>query len=228
MVRILALETSTQRGDIAILEDGLLVDQRRLDSSEMSAKSLIPAVSQALAAARLKSTDLDLLAVALGPGSFTGLRVGVTIAKTMAYTSNAAILGVDTLRAVAAGSQTDNGIVAAVIDAQRNQIFVQTFFCSAAGHAEPTGELTIKDVDSWLEDLPRDLPMTGPGLARIAPRLPTTVRVVDPTLWTPTAETVGRLARLDYERGVRHDHWSLTPRYGRPSAAEEKIQPSGP
>ncbi|HBO44409.1 MAG TPA: tRNA (adenosine(37)-N6)-threonylcarbamoyltransferase complex dimerization subunit type 1 TsaB, partial [Planctomycetaceae bacterium] len=84
-MRVLAIETTERVGTVALSEGDRLVVQRSLDAGQRSAQSLAPAVVQTLADAGWKPEDVELVAVTVGPGSFTGLRVGVTTAKTFAY-----------------------------------------------------------------------------------------------------------------------------------------------
>src|SRR5688572_20388398 len=87
-------------GSVAALE-GELVAEMELDSARRTAQTLVPALDVLLRQVAWKPQDVDLIAVTQGPGSFTGLRIGVTTAKTFAYACGAAIVGVNTLAAIA-------------------------------------------------------------------------------------------------------------------------------
>lgn len=100
--RILALETSSTSGSLALAdESGRLLAQRRLPRRPRVAQTLIPAIDEMFRAAGWRPSDVGLVAVVHGPGSFTGLRVGVTAAKTFAYALRIDLLGVDTLEVLA-------------------------------------------------------------------------------------------------------------------------------
>ena len=79
------------------------------------------------------------------------------------------------------------------------------------------------DVDTWLQELPPGIAVTGPVLVKLADRLPAHVRTLDPRCWPPRASVVARLAARDYSLGRRDDLWRLVPHYRRRSAAEEKM-----
>ena len=101
-MRILALETTDLTGTVAALEGCQLLVERELNPGQRSAQSLAPALAELWQEVGWKPTQIELIAVALGPGSFTGLRVGVTTAKMLAYVAQAQVLGIDTLEAIAA------------------------------------------------------------------------------------------------------------------------------
>ena len=98
--------------------------------------------------------NVQLVAVSVGPGSFTGLRVGVTAAKVFAYAVGAEVLGINTLEAIAGNcAATQSNKLSVVIDAQRGEVVVQSFVRSAKGWFEPAGPQKLLDADAWLARL---------------------------------------------------------------------------
>ncbi len=221
---ILALETSSQAGSVALLDGDNVLSQRVLATEQRSAQTLIPAVAAVLADAGRRTGDVNLVAVTIGPGSFTGLRVGVTAAKTFAYATGCQCLGVDTLEVIA--EQAIPGCAAAgelhaVLDAQRKELFLARFRREVGGLVR-LDENRIVPVERWLATLAAGTVVTGAGINRLIDRLPAGVVAVELQLREPQAATVGRLAWRDHQAGRRDDLWKLTPKYLRPSAAEEK------
>ena len=100
-MRILALETTDKTGSVAAIDDDNLLAELMLDHTQRSAQSLAPAMQRLLKQVGWLPADVQLVAVSVGPGSFTGLRVGVTTAKVFAYAVGAEVLGIDTLEAIA-------------------------------------------------------------------------------------------------------------------------------
>lgn len=221
---VLALETSALAGSVALLDGDRVLEQRELDPARRSAQTLAPALAEVLAAAKIGPRDVRLVATTVGPGSFTGLRVGVTAAKTFAYAVGAEVLGLNTLEVIAAQTPLellaeDAAEIHAVIDAQRKELYVGRF---SGREFAPLAANAIVPEQAWLDALlPRSV-VTGPGLARLEQRLPAGVRLVEQSLRLPQAITVGELAWRDYQRGRRDDLWKLAPAYLRASAAEEK------
>ncbi len=101
-MRILALETSGKSGAVAAADGEKLLLTLELAATHQSARSLAPAIQRLLGAVRWQAADIELIALTLGPGSFTGLRVGVATAKVLAYATGAAVIGVNALEVIAA------------------------------------------------------------------------------------------------------------------------------
>jgi tRNA threonylcarbamoyladenosine biosynthesis protein TsaB len=224
-LRILALESSGMSGEVALLEGDQVVCQQALAAGERTAQSLAPGVQAALDAAGWSPRDVELVAVTIGPGSFTGLRVGVTMAKTFAYAIGCEVLGVDTLQVIASQAPLAPGRqLWSVLDGQRGQLFAAKF---AAGekHWQQVAAAHIIDADAWLASLGAGDLVTGSGLKRLLPKLAPD-SVISQELWEPQAATLGGLAWRDYQAGRRDDVWKLAPVYLRASAAEEKAAAS--
>jgi len=226
-VRILALETTEALGSVAAMCDGNLLAHLKLDSRQRSAQSLVPALKALLEQVGWRPNEVDLVAVTVGPGSFTGLRVGVTAAKTFAYAVQADILGVDTLEAVAAAAPDHVKTLAVAVDAQRGDVVAGSFCRGPDGWFEPTAPPQLINADAWLRGLTAGTCVSGPALRKLAARVPDGLTVLDPQYWPPTAAAVARLAARYYAAGRRDDLWTLVPRYCRRSAAEEKWEKRG-
>jgi tRNA threonylcarbamoyladenosine biosynthesis protein TsaB len=169
-----------------------------------------------------KPSDVQLVAVAIGPGSFTGLRVGVTTAKTFAYAVGSEVLGINTLEAVAEAAPAEISALTAIVDAQRGELATGSFVRSSDGYFVPLGEQRLIDIERWIAELPPCTVVSGPMLSKIAGRMPKNAILLDPSLWSPRAAQVARLAQHHYAAGRRDDLLKLVPHYSRQSAAEEK------
>jgi tRNA threonylcarbamoyladenosine biosynthesis protein TsaB len=223
-MRILALETTERDGSLAAADDDNLLVELILDRTQRSAQSLAPAIVALLRQVGWRAADVQLVAVSGGPGSFTGLRIGVTTAKVFAYAVGADILGIDTLEAIAAAAPEDVTKVSVVMDAQRGQLVARRYHRRSGGWFEPAETEKLIDIETWLEQLTPEIAVSGPVLGKLADRLPADVRPVDPRYWPPRASRVARLAARDYALGRRDDLWKLAPHYCRRSAAEEKLE----
>jgi len=224
-MRILAIETTDKTGTVAAASDGNLLCELELDRRQRSAQSLAPGLHQLLRAVGWQPGDVQLAAVAIGPGSFTGLRIGVTTAKVFAYAIGAEILGVDTLETIAAAAPDDVLAVDTALDAQRGEVAARRFVRGTDGWFAAAGPQEILPIEAWLGRLVAEIPVSGPVLAKLAGRLPAGIVTLDPALWSPRAAQVARLAWHHHASGRRDDLWRLAPNYARRSAAEEKSPP---
>ncbi|MCC7474273.1 MAG: tRNA (adenosine(37)-N6)-threonylcarbamoyltransferase complex dimerization subunit type 1 TsaB [Pirellulales bacterium] len=236
--RILALETSARHGSVALLHGeagpARLVAELALVGDERSAQALLPAVRKLLDQSAWPAGTIDIVAVAVGPGSFTGLRIGVTAAKTFAYAVGADLVGVNTLVALALQTPRAEGPLWTVMDAQRQELFAAKFEstiadCTSCVPSLPrfAVETRILAQDRWLAELQAGDWGTGPALHRLAPRVPTGVCIVPCEHWQPMAAAVGQVAWHMHEAGHRDSPWQLVPQYYRSSAAEEKLERRG-
>jgi tRNA threonylcarbamoyladenosine biosynthesis protein TsaB len=239
-VRILALETSGLTGSVATLEDDRILTERELEPTARTARTLVPEIHELLRMTAWKPADIELVAVTSGPGSFTGLRIGVMAAKTISYATGGALVGVNALSVVASQARFSGPQLWAVMNAERDQLFAAAFLQSTSGWTvdQPT---KIVDRWNWLAAL-RQPPahcanrdansaeamtaVTGPGLCDLLASIPPGIQVLDESSWAPRAAAVGREGWRAYRAGYRSDCWQLVPQYFRDSAAEEKSRGS--
>jgi tRNA threonylcarbamoyladenosine biosynthesis protein TsaB len=194
---------------------------RRLEETRRHARDLAPAVAELLAAQGWQPRDLNAVVVSLGPGSYTGLRVGVASAKTLAYATGCALLGVETFPAIALQAPNEAERVDVLADAQQDKVYVQTFRREPIGWRALT-PLTIHPLVEWLAERETTAWVSGPGARLAEGRLPSEARVVESDRRDPAPESLLRLGLARFLAGERDDAFALEPLYLRPSAAEEQ------
>ncbi len=204
------------------MDRGNLLMEKELSTSTRTAQSLVPAMGQMLDAVGWQPADVQLVAVARGPGSFTGLRIGITAAKTFAYAAGCHILGVDTLETIAADVPEPFKSLSVAVDAQRGEVVARLFRRGDDGWFGPVESAKLIAIESWLANLPPETPVAGPVLRKLAEVIPSHVHVLDAIHWPAKASQVARLAERLYGKGQRDDPFALVPHYSRRSAAEEK------
>jgi tRNA threonylcarbamoyladenosine biosynthesis protein TsaB len=242
---LLALETTERIGSIALFSEERLLESRSLPGEQRTAESLVPTIESSLKARDLTPESIDAIAVTIGPGSFTGLRIGITAAKTLAYVTGARVYPISTLEAIAANfhrptldklpdetsrsSLPEEAIVSVAVDAQRRQVMCRAFSTTTLEPQDREDETTsisgsLRDFSDWIDkSVARGAWLAGPVLQKGDAQLPEGARVSDPTNWTPRARVVGALALERWRnRSSGNDVWSLVPVYSRKSAAEEK------
>ena len=218
-MKILGIESTQQQGSVALLDKGAIVVELTLGNEARSASLLAPGIRQVLNEAGWQPDTLERIAVTVGPGSFTGLRVGVTTAKALAYALGIDVIGVNTLAVLAAQAGHD-GLVEAIMDAQRNELFCQRFQV-AQGQVQPLDEIHIEDDERWCQTRSEDVDVviTGPVLAKLADGLAPSMQLADRETWIPQAVTGARLGMQQNPTGTAFE---LVPEYYRKSAAQEK------
>lgn len=219
----LGIETSGRPGSVALCRDGVCLDERPLEQQgRRHAQSLVAEIDRLLRQFECRGADCELVAVSIGPGSFTGLRVGVVCAKTVCYAAGCRLAAVDTFLCVAENSPADVDNVYVVGDAQRGELFAGRYARHANGFWTQTEEIAIVNGETWCRARnPGDV-VTGTGVEKFKQELSTNCRVLKTEYRSPLATVVARLGERKLETGTGDDLWSLEPLYLRRSAAEEK------
>lgn len=223
-VKTLAIDTSTRQSSLALFQGDQLLATDWLDTTVPTTQVITPTLKRLVDEVGWKPAELQLVVVAQGPGSFTGLRIGVMTAKTIAYVAGATTLGVNTLQAIATRCNEPVSSLHVIMDAQRNQFFHSHFERNEYGKYIPQAETRIVDQEAFYASLIAGESVTGPGLHNKHAMVPEGVRVLDENYWASTAEAVGRVGIADFLAGKSDDFWSLNPKYYRKSAAEEKLE----
>ena len=126
-MRILGFDTSAKAASVALSEDGKLISEFYLDSGFTHSETVLPMAKAVLDAARITPSDVDLFAVNCGPGSFTGLRIGIAAVKALGMSLDKPCAAVSTLEALAYNMQSSKGIICAAMDARCNQVYTAFF-----------------------------------------------------------------------------------------------------
>ena len=219
----LGVETSGRSGSVAICRDGTCLAERPLEKTgRRHAQTLVLEVERILADLDLCADECELVAVSIGPGSFTGLRVGVVFAKTFAYANRCDIAAVDTLACIATTSPSEVNTVYVVDDAQRGELFVGHYTKRPDGHWIATNGIELHNAVRWFAARTTEDVVTGPGVEKYMERYASTCRILAPEYRTARASVVAKLGQLNFESIGADDFWMLEPFYFRKSAAEEK------
>ncbi len=136
-MRILAIDTSTLVGSVALVRDGELISEWSASVRASHGETLLPAVQRLLEAANTPLSEIDVFAVGIGPGSFTGVRIGVATVKGLALAESKPIVGITSLRVLARGLVGGGGLRVPVIDAHKGEVY-----CAAYEIAEDGALLT--------------------------------------------------------------------------------------
>ena len=219
-LNLLAIDTSTNRAALALARDDVRIESHP-EAGGRHGRELLPAIARLLESACLSPKNLDAIAVGLGPGSYTGLRVGITAAKSLAYSLNKPLIGLDTLEVIAQNASKDVNEVIVVLDAQRESVYVAKF---ARQHTNSpmlrVGPTEIELSTPWAANLSPDALILGPHLERLVVAWPDSVRLGTPEQGHPSASALVDCSRMAFLEGRFVDPMPLEPVYLQRSAAE--------
>jgi tRNA threonylcarbamoyladenosine biosynthesis protein TsaB len=216
----LLVETSGRGGRVGVAVGVRVVRSANLDPARRHNRDLTPTAAALLEAEHIKPTELTGVMVGVGPGSFTGLRVGVMSAKVLAFATGCRLVAVPTFHAIAEQSPAAASVVDVVSDALQGLVYVQRFR-RVGERWEPADELRIEPAADWAGRLTSDVWVSGPGVDGCVPLLPEAVPRVPATGWVPGLEAIFRTG-LRIEPLSAAGVMQLEPLYLRPSSAEEK------
>jgi tRNA threonylcarbamoyladenosine biosynthesis protein TsaB len=218
--RLLLLETSGRGGFVALARGETLLGVRHLEESRRNGRDLTPMTAELLREQGWRPAELAGVIVSIGPGSYTGLRVGLMAAKMLSYATGCALLGVETFTVIAGQVPDAVEQVDVLADAQQEKVYVQSFRRGGA-ILEPQSSLRIVAVEEWLANRDAVAHVSGPGVEAYRERL-AGLPLIEVSLRLPTPEGLLRLGLRRFLAGERDDVWRLEPIYLRPSAAEEQ------
>jgi tRNA threonylcarbamoyladenosine biosynthesis protein TsaB len=230
-MNILVMDTSTRCAAIGLVLQSGVVFADKTDGTQKHGRDLIPRIAMILAEGGIEARQLEAIGVGLGPGSYTGLRVGVTAAKALAYATGAVIFGLDSLEAIAWNAPDSAQRISVFADAQRGDVYSADFTRAAPGGPIACTRISqIEPLDVWLARLEPGTLVLGPGRdsPRIAARVPSHLLAQAGELNYPEGSRLIGFADRERAASRRENAWLLEPRYLRKSAAEEKWESRGP
>jgi tRNA threonylcarbamoyladenosine biosynthesis protein TsaB len=222
--RFAIIETSGRGGHVALAQADRLVGQRQLDETgtRRHARDLAPALRTLLAEQGWSIRTLHGVIVGRGPGSYTGLRVGIMSAKTLAYAIGCKLYAIDTFAAIAAQAPAEVLAVDVIADAQQGRVYFQPFVRGSTRAAwQAAAALGITTLDMWLERRSEQAWISGPGVDIFAARLPTD-RLVEAVHRQAHPGSLLALAWARHRHGQTDEVYAVEPLYLRASAAEEQ------
>jgi len=222
--RALAIETSRQTGSVALVEDSAVLVEEAFTHGLKHAVGMLPLIDRLMRNYGWKPNDLQHLYVSQGPGSFTGLRIGITLAKTIAMVTGARIIPVPTLHVLAMNAPVEATHLIVVLDAKRNQIFTARY--------ERQDQKWIEREQAHLDSLPeivgrtpRPVHLIGEGIPfheKFLPADRSGIVFTSEIDWRARASVVAQLGMELAGQNVFADADRFTPTYVRKPEAEEK------
>lgn len=222
---LLAIETATLASGVALATAGKLVAEIIVQTKKTHSERLMPHIEQLLELGQVAKEDITAIAVSIGPGSFTGLRIGLATAKALAYVWNVPVIGVSTLAALAYACPAPNSLICPLLDAQKGNVYQAVYRWEKGILQEviPPRVIAHQEAINELASQPLPVIMLGEGAvlfqeAIVAAADP--IELAPPHIILPRAGSVALLGHQLLRQGIRHDVMTLEPLYIRRSEAE--------
>lgn len=233
-MKLLALDSSGLVASVAIIEDGITVAEYTMNYKKTHSQTLLPMLDEIKRMTELDLSTVDVIAVAAGPGSFTGLRIGSATAKGLGLSLNIPIVPVPTVDALAYNLYGSNKLICPIMDARRNQVYtgLYEFVKGSLNIIEKQCAADIADIAGKINHLGREVIFLGDGVSVYSERLSAIMEVeysfAPASCNRQRAACVGVLGAELFAKGIRQTAAEHTPDYLRLSQAErERAESSG-
>lgn len=224
---VLGIDTSTRAAGAAVAGEGRLISERFINNLKTHSQNIIPMISQVMDDAGVKPSDLHGVAVTGGPGSFTGLRIGMSVAKTMGLTLNLPVISISTLRVLAWNLFRADGLICPILDAKKNEVYTCVYKSVDKGMDEVfrPAALAPEQLIARLEDFSGEkvhflgdgVPVYGDSIKAELGQRAFFASMINSL---PRASAVAELGMAKLLAGSIHDSTFLQPVYIRRSEAE--------
>ena len=216
-MNILAIETATDQLGVALVDDTRVLASSELLAERAHAIELPGALTKVLESAGQTLEQVDAIAVDIGPGAFTGLRIGIAFVKALAFRRRTPVIGVASLDVLAAAVPYAQQPVCPILDAKQKKLYAARYD-TREGTPRKCADAQLLTVEEWLATLPKEpVILLGSGAAlyreTITNALGPRALFAPPDLWLPRAATLGRLGLERIRRGQHDDPSRLVPMY---------------
>lgn len=223
---IFGIDTCCNAATAAILDGDTLVAQTVINRNKTHSQIMMSAVEDMFKTAQLSPSDVDVFAAATGPGSFTGVRIGVASAKAMAHAANRPCVAVSTLEALAYSSKMFDGIISPILDARRSQVYNALFDCKKGKMTRLCNDraLALSELLEELSGYDKDVMFMGDGVFVFEEEIKSVLKdrayFAPKTVLMNLGGGVAAVAAERFERGEMVSYSELVPSYVRLSQAE--------
>ncbi len=230
-MKILGLESSATSASVSVVEDGKVIALEASNTGLTHSQTLMPMVENTLEKADVTINDIDYLAISNGPGSFTGVRIGVSAVKGICDPLNKKCVGVSTLEAIAKPLESTGVIAVATMDARCNQVYTATFDCLKGEMKRLTEDeaITIDELTVRLKTQEKQLVLIGDGANVCYKKMKDileNISIASPVIRYQSASSVALIAEelILKDENNAIDSSKLEPKYLRLSQAERELK----
>ncbi len=223
----LAIDTATKSAGVALLDDERILAEYFFDLSVNHSETVLPAVHRSLERSGIGIAGVGLIALTVGPGSFTGLRIGASTVKGLALAAGTPVVGVSTLEALAYNAAGFAGVICPLLDARKDEVYAGLYRSDGEGRLESLMEERVATPGEILPQIACDALFLGNGVKTaaglIAARPKGLSHFLPPNLQSVRASSVALVGRGKHKRGEALDLTTFVPRYLRRSEAEIRL-----
>lgn len=224
-MKILGMDTSSMAASVSVVEDDNLICEFTVNNKKTHSQKLMPMIESMLNMSDLSIKDIDLLAVCIGPGSFTGLRIGMATVKAMAHVNNIPIIAVNSLESLANNMNLCERKICCILDAQKNQVYSAKYKFENGELIELEG-VNVIEFDTLLEEIvssDEEFIVVGEAVYKYKEKLENikNVKIPSPANNVSNAGSLCSLALSKYNKNIDvHTCYTINPMYIRKSQAE--------
>lgn len=229
-MKILGIETSSNVASVAYVNDDVLVSEITLNNKLTHSQTLMPMLDQMCGLCGLELEEVDAIAIASGPGSFTGLRIGAATVKGLALGLDKPIIPVPTLDAMAYNIAHSASIICPIMDARRQQVYTAIYRMEDGKLVKETEDLNIS-IDELIQELKNwedtEIIFVGDGIPVHMDKLKEEldhIAFADSHLNRQRGSAVAALGKVYYKKGIVEDHRHFAPTYVRVAQAQREYE----
>ncbi|MBR0415241.1 MAG: tRNA (adenosine(37)-N6)-threonylcarbamoyltransferase complex dimerization subunit type 1 TsaB [Clostridia bacterium] len=227
-MKILAIDSSAVSCSVALSNDSEVVASEFVNNGLTHSQTLLPMVEHVCAQAELKMDDIDLFAVTNGPGSFTGVRIGVAALKGLAFPADKPCIGISTLEVIAANIEQEDCIAVACMDARRAQVYTATFESVTLHRLTPDEAVAAESLAERIQSYEKPVWLAGDGAALAYDILKDKCNNIFLTQEDKRYQNAAKLCALAYkQRDKAMPGAALVPTYLRMSQAQRELKKRG-
>ena len=228
-MKILGIDTSSMAASVAVIEDNKLICEYTINTKKTHSQKLMPMIENMLGLSDLNVREIDAIAVCEGPGSFTGLRIGMATAKAIAHVNDIPVIGVNSQEALAANMNLCDKKICSILDAQRNQVYTGRYQYEGTKLVE-IKEIGIQQIDELLEELAQSGEqwiLVGEAVYKYEDKIREISNIEIPAASNNVtkAGSLCSVAKVKFDEGKDiFDCYTVNPLYIRKSQAEEQYE----
>lgn len=229
-MKVLAVDTSSIVASVAVLDDNKLIGEYTVNHKRTHSETLLPMIKELLNACELKTKDIDIFAASIGPGSFTGLRIGVATIKALAHSVDKPVVGIPTIDALAYNLNYCSNLIVPIMDARRDRVYTGMYKWSDNKFEVIKAQdvIEIETLLDELQDREEAIIFNGDGCdvyrEIITKKLDSKAVFAPSCVNMPKASSVAQLAFKKAQKNELQSYYDLVPEYLRKSQAEREYE----